>query len=312
MRTGSDRIILRFSALISAGTEKTFIFATIKLLFRKHRKQHHRIAPTDWRIIHFLRHKTMKLHYFRTIYSASVISTRFPTFFPCFTKTEIASLRAADFKSSHSISILRTASRYDKKVFRLKARPYTGSVRDSAHDGHRFRLRLKTDNDLTGIYYFPSVKTDRCVLFNCMYSSILLPYPAPTPLCLQSLKPIRKSCKSRHTHFQRYSEPVSLSLLNRSPTISTRHRMRFTSFTLASGKAAIRTRLRSSFYKIPTTPFVRHWNTNRYLRAQRVILYTTRVALLLLVTLTAYDTPSGGILLLATRKRSGQELCLPI
>ena len=186
MRTGSDRIILSFPALISAGTEKTFIFATIKLLFRKHRKQHHRIAPTDWRLIHFLRHKTMKLHYFRAIYSASVISTRFPTFFPCFTKTEIASLRAADFKSSHSISILRTASRYDKKVFRLKARPYTGSVRDSAHDGHRFRLRLKTDNDLTGIYYFPSVKTDRCVLFNCMYSSILLPHPAPMPFACKA------------------------------------------------------------------------------------------------------------------------------
>ena len=179
MRTGSDRIILRFPALISAGTEKTFIFATIKLLFRKHRKQHHRIAPTDWRLIHFLRHKTMKLHYFRAIYSASVISTQFPTFFPCFTKTEIASLRATDFKSSHLTSILRTDSRYDKKVFRPKAVPYTGSARDSAHDGHRFRPRLKTDNDLTGIYYFPSVKTDRCVLFQLYVFVNFTPMPLP-------------------------------------------------------------------------------------------------------------------------------------
>lgn len=60
MRTGSDRIILSFPALISAGTEKTFIFATIKLLSRKHRKQHHRIAPTDWRLIHFPRYKPTK------------------------------------------------------------------------------------------------------------------------------------------------------------------------------------------------------------------------------------------------------------
>lgn len=168
--------------------KKTFIFATIKLLSRKHRKQHHRIAPTDWRLIYFLRHKTMKLHYFRTIYSASVISTQFPTFFPCFTKTEIASLRATDFKSSHLTSILRTDSRYDKKVFRPKAIPYTGSVRDSAHDGHRFRPRLKTDNDLTGIYYFQPVKAGRCVLFNCYIVN-----------CKASNGSV--SGKSRHTHF---------------------------------------------------------------------------------------------------------------
>ena len=76
-------------------------------------------------------------------------------------------------------------------------------------------------------------------------------YQADT-LCLQSINPIRKSRKSRHTHFQRYSEPVpSQPNCFQSPAISTRHRMRFTSFTLGfGGKTAIRTCLRSSFCKI--------------------------------------------------------------
>lgn len=137
MRTGSDQTILSFPALISAGTEKTFIFATIKLLSRKHQKQHHRIAPTDWRLIHFLRHKPTK-----PFISGQFIQLPLsPHIFHTLQKLKFAT----DFKSSHLTSILRTDSRYDKKVFRPKAIPYTGSARDSAHDGYCFRPRLKTD-----------------------------------------------------------------------------------------------------------------------------------------------------------------------
>ena len=117
----------------------------------------------------------------------------------------------------------------------------------------------------------------------------------PDTLCLQSITPFRTSCKSHHTHFQRYSEPVpSQPHCFQSPAIATRHRMRFTSFTLGfGGRPQSELAGEVLFATFSPLPSVRHRNTNRSICARRVVLYTTGVALMPPVTFTTCNAPAG-------------------